>query len=182
MNSYYLDKILKIGQENDMISLNLTEVKPFMAKLLTNTTFDHLILRELEIQTFTSFHISGQFNEAFFSKEELDERGDNRAVSWSEIKGIAYSMIKGNKTPLSLKIVFQLPKEHSDELILSLGGRFRPEDVGGFYLNVRFDKGELHVITGTAIKTFTLDKTLEQEWDTKVMEFLKQQGIIFEKE
>jgi len=52
--------------------------------------------------------------------------------------------------------------------------------VGGLYLNVRFEKGELRIITGTAIKTFTLDKTLEQEWDIKVKAMLKEQGIIFE--
>jgi hypothetical protein len=62
-----------------MISFHITEVKPFMAKLLTNTVFDHFVLRELEIQTFTTFHISGQFNEAFFTKEELEERGDSLA-------------------------------------------------------------------------------------------------------
>lgn len=165
-----------------MISLNLTEVKPFMAKLLANTTFDHLILRELELQTFTTFHISGQLNESFFSKEEMEERNEDKNVYWSEIRGISYTMIKGNKTPLSMKIVFQLPKTHSDELVQSLSTRFRPEDVGGFYLNVRFELGELHIVTGTAIKTFTLDKSLEQEWDTKVMEFLKLQGIPFVKE
>lgn len=163
-----------------MISLNITEVKPFMAKLLTNTIFDTFILRELEIQTFTNFHISGQFNEAFYSEEELVERGENRFILWSDVRAIAFSMIKGNKTPLAFKVVFQLANEHSLALIQKLAGRLRMEDVGGLYMNIRFEKGELHIITGTAIKTFTLDKTLEQEWDLEVKKFLKQQGISFE--
>lgn len=163
-----------------MISLNLPEVKAFMAKLLTNTTFDTFVLREMELQTFTGFQITGQLNEAFFSKEELEERGENKYILWSEVRSIAYSMIKGNKTPLTLKIVFQLPKDQCEALVNSLGGRLRLEDVGGLYLNVRFEKGELRIITGTAIKTFTLDKTLEQEWDKMVRSILKEQGIIFE--
>jgi hypothetical protein len=163
-----------------MISLNIPEVKPFMAKLLTNIMFDHFLLREMEIQTFTNFHISGQLNEAFFSKEELEERIESKAVLWSEVRTIAFSMIKGNKTPLSLKIVFQLPQDKSEELVQRLAGRLRSEDVGGLYLNIRFEKGELHIITGVAIKTFTLDKTLEQEWDMEVKNLLKQQGIVFE--
>lgn len=163
-----------------MISLNILEVKPFMAKLLTNTIFDAFILRELEIQTFTNFIVSGQFNEAFFSKEELEERGENRFIMWSEVRAIAFSMIKGNKTPLSFKVIFQLSKEQSLELVQRLSGRLRMEDIGGLYMNIRFEKGELHIITGTAIKTFSLDKTLEQEWDTWVKGFLRLQGIAFE--
>ena len=163
-----------------MISLNLPEVKSFMAKLLMSTTFDTFILKEMELQTFTGFQITGQFNDNFFTKEELEERGEYRQIVWSEVKPIAFSMIKGNKTPLSLKIVFQLPNEQCITLVNSLGGRIRLDDVGGLYLNVRFDKGELKMITGTAIKTFTLDKTLEQEWDKKVKDILKVQGILFE--
>ncbi len=163
-----------------MISLNLPEVKTFMAKLLMSTTFDAFLLKEMELQTFTGFNITGQFNDIFFSKEELEERGENKFILWSEVKQIALAMIKGNKTPLSLKIVFQLPKVQCETLVTSLGGRLRFEEVGGLYLNVRFEKGELRIITGTAIKTFTLDKTLEQEWDKSVKGMLKEQGIIFE--
>lgn len=165
-----------------MISFHILEVKPFMAKLLTNTVFDLFYLRELEIQTFTIFRISGQFNEAFFSKEELEERGGNQNITWSEVRSIAFSMIKGNKTPLAMKLVFQLPSEQAGELIGRLSGKLKPEEVGGLYINIRFEKGELRIITGTAIKTFTLDKTLEQEWDTMVRDFLKQQGIACEEE
>lgn len=165
-----------------MISLKISEVKTFMAKLLTNTTFDQFLLREMELQTFTGFTVTGQQNDAFFTKEELEERGETRYVLWSEVKAIAFTMIKGNKTPLSLKIVFQLPAGRCEELVDRLGGRLRIEEVGGLYLNVRFEKGELRIITGTAIKTFTLDKTLEQEWDAQVKSILKENGIIFEEE
>lgn len=165
-----------------MISLKITEVKTFMAKLLMNTVFDEFILREMELQTFTGFTITGQLNEGFFTKEELEERGENRSILWSEVKPTAFSMIKGNKTPLSLKIVFQLPKVKCSELIDHLGGRYRIDEIGGLYLNVRFDKGELRIITGTAIKTFTLDKSLEQEWDARVRSILKEQAIIYEEE
>jgi len=163
-----------------MISLNILDVKPFMAKLLTNTIFDSFLLRELEIQTFTNFQVTGQFNEEFFSEEELEKREEKLFILWSDVRAIAYAMIKGNKTPLSLKVIFQLAQTHSMELVQKLAGRLRIEDVGGLYMNIRFEKGELHIITGTAIKTFTLDKTLEQEWDAEVKDFLRRQGIAFE--
>jgi len=166
-----------------MISLTITEVKSFMAKLLAQNTFDHFILKELELSTFINFTINGQLNEAFFTDEELQERGtENRSVLWSEVRTIAFAMIKGNKTPLSLKIVFQLPKLLCEELVQQSGGRLKIDEIGGLYMNVRFEKNELHIITGTAIKTFTLDKTLEQEWDLRVKKLLKEQGIGFEEQ
>jgi hypothetical protein len=136
----------------------------------------------MELQTFTGFTVNGQFNEAFFSKEELEERGEGRSVLWSEVKPIAFSMIKGNKSPLSLKIIFQLPAEQCNNLLNRLGGRLRPEEVGGLFLNIRYEKGELRIISGTAIKIVSLDKTLEQEWDAQVRSMLKEQGIAYEEE
>ncbi|TAH72920.1 MAG: hypothetical protein EWM47_02925 [Anaerolineaceae bacterium] len=165
-----------------MISLKIEEVKAFMAMLLTNTLFDELILREMDIQTFTNFNVSGQFHENFFTKEELEERGSEKAVLWGDIRGIAFSIIRGQKSPLMMKIVFQLPSNQTARLLEGLGGKLRAEDVGGLYMNIRFEKNELHIITGTAIKTFTLDKTLDIEWDGWVKKFLSKQGIIFEEE
>ena len=164
-----------------MISLTIPEVKPFMAKLLTQNTFDTLLLKEMELSTFTNFTISGH-NEAFFSKEELEQRGEVHGALWSEVRPISFAMIKGNKTPLMFKIVFQLPSDRCEELVKKSGGRLRSEELGGLYLNVRYEKGQLHIITGTAIKTFTLDKTLEHEWDSEVQRMLQEQGIPFEKE
>ena len=132
--------------------------------------------------TFTSFHVSGQFHEKFFSKEEFEERGGEQEVLWGEIKGIAFSIIRGNKSPVSMKIVFQLPQAQANKLVEDLGGKLRLEDLGGLFINIRFEKNELHIITGTAIKTFTLDKTLEQEWDMWVKNFLKSQELTYEEQ
>ncbi len=161
-----------------MVMLSITEVKQFMAKLLAQNTFDDFILREMELSTFVNYSVNGKLNEAFYTPEELEERGAGRYALWSEIRSIAYSMIKGNKTPLTLKIVFQLPPDRTDALIAQSGGRIKQEEVGGLYMNVRFENNELHIITGTAIKTFTLDKTLEQEWDKEVVRILKEQSIV----
>ena len=162
-----------------MIMLNVPEVKPFMAKLLTQTCFDSFLLREMELSTFTNFTIKG-YNEAFYTKEELEERGVINTTLWSDVRSVAFSMIKGNKTPLMFKIVLQLPADCCAELVEQSGGKIHNEEVGGLYLNIRFEKGELYIITGTAIKTFTMDKTLEQVWDSEVKHLLRVQGILYE--
>jgi len=162
-----------------MLLYKIMEVKPFMAKLLTTTAFDGYILKELQLQTFTGFTISGQLNEDFFSKEELEERNGIMGVLWSEVRPIVFNMIKGNKTPLSFKVVFQLPPQQCRQILQALGGSLKLEDIGGLYLNIRFEKGELSVITGAAIKSFTMDKSLEHEWDEQVGRMLKDMGIVY---
>lgn len=165
-----------------MISLNISEVKLFMSKLLMNETFDSFLLRELDLQTFTNFKITGQLNEDFFTKEELEERPELGFVRWNDVRPTVFGFIKGNKTPLSLRIVFQLSASHCEKLVQRAGHRLRLDEVGGLYFNIRFEKGALHIITGAAIKTFTMDKTLELEWDGEVKTFLRENGIAFEEE
>ena len=38
------------------------------------------------------------------------------------------------------------------------------EDIEGLYLNIRYDGKGLTCITGTSLKLFTLDRTLELAW------------------
>ena len=163
-----------------MISLNISDVRSFMAKLLVNKSFDHLILKEMEIHTFTSFRVTGNFYEDFFSDEEVEER-KQAFVFWGNIREIAYTIIKGEKSPLFMKIVLQIPIEQTASLVEMIPG-IQEEDVGGLYINIRFEKGKLNIITGTAMKTFNLDKHIEREWDSKVKEFLRQEKISFEEE
>ncbi len=165
-----------------MISLNISEIKVFMSKLLTNLTFDHFYMKEMELQTFTGFYLDGQFNKAFYSEAELEERGTALTTLWSDVKPIAFSIIKGTKPPLSLKIVFQLPRDKTEAFIAGIPGNYLMEEIGGLYLNVRFEKGVLHIVSGVAIKSFHMDKTLEKEWDQEVKNLLKGQGILYEED
>ena len=46
-------------------------------------------------------------------------------------------------------------------------------------LNIRFENGKLSCTTGTSLKLFTLDKSLDQAWDRMVQKFFLQQNISF---
>lgn len=70
----------------------------------------------------------------------MEERGGEQAVLWGEIKGIAFAIIRGNKSPVSMKIVFQLPQAQANKLVEDLGGKLRLEDLGGLFINIRFEK------------------------------------------
>ena len=165
-----------------MIALQIQDIKQFMSKLLLSQTFDNFLLIEGSITTYNTFRIDGRLHKSFFTEEENEAQGlEERAFSlWKEVKPFCLELIKGKKTPLSFQFVFQLSKENTGKLLLASGiTSIQPENISGLLLNVRYDNGNLSVITATNLSLFTLDKTLEHAWDDLVKRFLKQQEISF---
>ena len=163
-----------------MIALRIVDVKDFMAKLLLQSVFDNFLLAELEIHTFTKFQIQGRINKSYFSSDELEQIQERSLVKWSEVRPFAFQIVKGNKTPSSFHIVLQLSEENVKKLIQSTGIPMNFSDITGLYMHLKFENGLLDIITGTGVKIFTMDKTLDKEWDEMSKKFLKHQGILFE--
>ena len=159
-----------------MISLHLTSVKGFMAHLLLSETFDNFHFIEGEIVTFNTFTIDGFLQKTFFpGEEDIPEHS-----SWKDLREYCYTLIKGRKPPLSFKFIFSLPPESIAQLIRQSQLDYPPGQIQGLYLNLRYDGGSLQCVTGTSLKTFALDKSLEQMWDKAVQAFLAQKQIPFE--
>lgn len=163
-----------------MISLKIIDVKAFMSKLLITNTFDHFLLYELDINTFNQFHIDGKLNKEFYSNDELEILDERSYSQWSEIKPYAFNIIKGNKLPILIKIVFSLSSENIEKVIRQSGISMKRDDINGLFMNVKYEKENLYIITGTSIKTFNLDKTLDQVWDGYVKSFFKHYEIAVE--
>lgn len=163
-----------------MISLKILDVKSFMSSLLIQHVFDDFLLVDLDISTFNNFHLSGYINKSFYTDEEVENLEDREYSRWKEVKPIAFNLVKGSKIPLSFKIVFLLSANNSRNIIEKDGIPIHYTDVNGLFLNVKFENGILNLITGTSLKTFTLDKTLENEWDDYMRKYLKKLSIAVE--
>lgn len=159
-----------------MIALKLTSPKNFMSHLLLSETFDHFLLIEGEITTFNTFHIDGYIRKDFFEEKE----GLPEYSSWKQVRDFCWSLIKGKRTPLGFKFVFSLSAENIARLIESEHLDFKPNDVQGLYLNVCFDESRLTCVTGSSLKTFSMDKSLDKSWDTMVQRFFTKKGIEFD--
>lgn len=162
-----------------MIALKLTNRKLFMKHLLLTETFDHFLFIEGEITTFSKFSIDGYLQKSFF---EDTEQPNVDFSFWKQIRDYCFSIIKGKQTPLNFKFIFSLSPENTARLITQNQLDFHPEDVQGLYLNIRFDGTDLLCITGTSLKTFSMDRSLEQAWDKMVQKFFIQKDIAFEME
>lgn len=165
-----------------MISFKIEHTKDFMNKLLLQDAFDAFLVKEASISTFQTLHIDGSRNKSFYNAEELEELGtDIDYVKWSEIKTLCFQAIKGKKTPLSFKFVFKLSQKNTEKFLLQTGTGFNSSDVSGLFLNITFENGIIHCVSGTALKIFTMEKSLDTEWDSMVERFLKQIQVDYER-
>ena len=160
-----------------MIALALPQVKECMAKLLLSETFDPFYFIEGEIVTFNTFTLDGYLKKDFFEQEEAPER---EYALWKDVREFCFSLIKGKRTPLSFKFVLGLSDSNIEKLLLQQGLDFKPQDVQGLYINLKYDGQKLQCITGTAMNLFTMDKSLDQAWDMMVQKFFAQKEIKYE--
>lgn len=165
-----------------MIAVELTDVKDFMNKLLRSETFDHFLMQEAVITGAATYTINGQITKGFYSEEELEEQHlvGYRFLPFSMLRGNCFDLIKGKKTPSAFRFVFLLSPSNMEKTITAVGSSYKPADVTGMYINLKYQNQLLSLTTGIAYNIFSTDKTLENEWDKMVMKFLKQNQIAFE--
>ncbi|MGI6012097.1 MAG: DUF5721 family protein [Ruminococcus sp.] len=165
-----------------MKAFTISEIKYFMSQLLLKDTFDHFTLLELTLTTNVTYTIDGTLHPDFYDagEAELIKAKEEHLVQWSEIRPFCFSLIKGKHTPLYFKIVFQLSKEETRRLLAENNLSLREDDIFGLYLNCQFDGTSLTCVTGTSLRFFTMDKSVDYAWDDKVTRFFKSRNITFE--
>ena len=165
-----------------MIALRIEDIRQFTSKLFVGEIFDRFLLKEASIVTFNSFTIDGRIRQGYFTEEELEEGKIEEFSFWRMAKPFCFSLIKGKKLPGSFRIVLQPDTATVERFLNANQIGLTAEQVSGLYMNIRYEEGKLHCITGTSVTFFTLDKTLDTVWDEKVREFLKYNQIAFEEE
>ncbi|MFQ9802422.1 MAG: DUF5721 family protein [Clostridia bacterium] len=56
---------------------------------------------------------------------------------------------------------------------------FSTDSIESLLLNIQFDGGVLHLITGISMKAFSLDRSAEHMWDDYIPSFCKQHSIAY---
>lgn len=165
-----------------MIALDISGIKDFMHKLLCTETFDHFLLKEATIQTGITWNLEGELNNDFYSTEELDELGLTGLsfLPFGQMRAQCFHLIKGKRTPSYFKFVFLLSPENLSRTLAQTHSTFTPEDITGMFINLKFQHGKLLLTTGISYRIFSVDKSLEQEWDSLVKRFLANHEISFE--
>lgn len=160
-----------------MLALKISELKTFTGKLFLKEDFHSLLLVEASFTTSVTHTIDGTLQKDFFDTDDCPSR---TYCLWKDVQPICYAIIKGKRTPLQFKIVFQLAREQIAGILAQSGLSCQPEDIFGLFLNCQFDGQQLLCTTGTSLRIFSLDKSLDQLWDAMVCRFFDRCGISYE--
>ena len=118
-----------------MIAVKIQDIKDFMSKLLIGTACYYYWLSEASITTSVTYSIEGNLHEDFFDTEEnqqLQEERRNYAL-WKDIKPFCFSIIRGKKTPLHIKIIFSLSSKNTEKLLQGSGLSYTTEENLGLF-------------------------------------------------
>ena len=163
-----------------MKNIEIDRVKEFMNGLLCRDIFDGFLMAEASIVSKSTMLLDGHITEDFLSDEELETLGFKKGgcIPYGQMRDICFSFIKGKHTPKSFRIVLLLDDKRINELLSMDNFGMTPEDIGNLSLTIRFYEGRLALMTGCTLKTFTLDKSLENCWDAYITNFLDRAGLI----
>lgn len=153
-----------------MKSFPIENIKEFMNDLLVQEKFDSFYLFEARVKTAYDYYVNGKIHYEFFDGGD-EEKPTTEYAEWKDIKQTIFDFMKGNKLPLRFKIVLMFNRENIERLIEMNNLPMTVNDVGALFMNIIFEEGTLSVITGTSMKMFTMDKSLEQLWDDTVNKY-----------
>lgn len=153
-----------------MKSYTIEDVKTFMNELLVNERYDSFYMFETRLKVAMDYYVNGKINKDFFDSDDEREALDDY-VSWKDIKNKIFELIKGIRLPISFKVILMFNRDNIERLIEMNNIPVNPQDVSALFLNIYYENGELTVTTGTSLKVFTLDKTLEHLWDETVEKY-----------
>ena len=165
-----------------MIAIQINDLKHFMNILLLKETFDSFLLEEATLKTAQTYIIDGHVNKDFYTKEELENIpcANQEFSSYSSLRPILLSLVKGNRTPLYFKYVLHAGDSYMRKLLHK--HNLTPEEVQlkSLLLIIKYDGAKLNCTTGVSYHTFVMDKTVEQIWDKTLKSSFESLGIAFE--
>lgn len=164
-----------------MIAIQILEVRDFMNKFLLSEMFDHFLLQEAVIASDVVWSLDGRLQDGFFSQEEISEQGLSgfTFLPFGNIRTRCFDLIKGRRAPSFFKFVLLLSPDNLNRTLTKLHSTFSAGDISGMFLNLKFQNGQLVVTSGVSCRIFSMDKSLEHEWDSLIRQFFKKHQITF---
>lgn len=165
-----------------MLALEIISKKQFMNFLLAGDCFSSFLLESATVTTFNTFSIDGRIHPEFY--DTLDNTAcENTKYEFSpflSVQEYLFSVIKGSRTPLQMKITLLLNPDAMMKLLQNENCTVSPELIAGFVLNIKYDGTKIVLTTAISYSGFTMDKSAEAIWDTSFKKFLSAKDMKFE--
>ena len=165
-----------------MLALQITSTRQFMNHLLTDDCFSSFLLETATVTTFNTFHIDGRIHPEFYdnNSDDYTSKTEYTFSKYLDLQEHLFFIIKGSRTPLSMKLTLRLNPESMEKLLLSGDCNIPKEVLSGFILNIKYDGEKIMLTTAISYEGFTMDKSAEPIWDKALKKFLSVKEIAFE--
>ncbi len=161
-----------------MVALAINDISALMNEMLKGEMFDHFLLREASVSQAFSATIDGTLRPEFYSGEEdAADLTDLSYIPFSRVRPLCLDLIRGRHRPDAFRFVFLLSPDNQAATIERSGTPFCTEDISGMFLNLNYRNETLTCTTGISYRTFSMDRSLEAEWDRMAALFFRQHGI-----
>ncbi len=163
-----------------MIALNLSDIKTFTSKLFLGEDFDAFLVSRASFVTGISVSLDGTLHKDYFTDAQWESMEQHDLARWSLLRPLCFQIIKGSCLPEQFQIVLVLSRANTERLLRQNGLAVLPEQVGGLFLNIRYESGRLFCTTGVSFTSFSMDRTLEHTWDDMIKKFFRSREIVWE--
>lgn len=147
-----------------MVTLQIANVREFMAQLLLTDRFDDWGFEGADILALTKYSIAGEVNPKYFPEGSAPEK-----ILYREVRDTLTSIVKSGHTPTQMKIILSAPKsvtaDHENAVAES------------YLITIHFQNGACKLIGGIAMRTFSMDRSDVLYWDEKFVQIIRQCGI-----
>ena len=138
------------------LTVETSEVRAFMNRILVSDIFDALQVRVVELSSAINFSI------------------DAGGIAWEALKPTILAIIKAGHKPVRLKIVFSYHAAEVADI---------HTNAQALFLNLAYESDAITLTTATAQREFALDKSLDIAWDEWVLNFFAEKSVaVSEKE
>lgn len=148
------------------------DTKTFMKSLLLTDIFDKFVLVEADIVTSIRTDIDGTLN------KEFNNESNEKFIDFLSVRPIIFSLIKGEKPPLFLKLVLAMPNSGITRYIEEHSDSFHSVVPTALFLNIKFENGKLSLTSGSSASGFDMEKTVDKIWDSSLSKFLVSKNLI----
>ena len=172
----YINIAITSLSEVAMISLQVSDIKDCMTKLLSGDVFDRFYLVEADIRMGITYYLDGHLNPDFFDSDTAAALTRHYCL-WKEARPFVFQIIRGKRQPLGFKIILAVPPKTVLRFLQESGCSLREEDIEGIYVNFLFEPGKLLITTGISSRIFSPDRSLEHYADDYIKRYLISNGI-----
>lgn len=159
-----------------MISLNVSDSKIVTKALFKDTVFDDFMLLHFEVVNIYNITVNGMIQTSSLDSDDKEKFANQSYIYWSSFKQQGFSLIKGNKPPSSLKLIFGLSATSTQSILTKQN--IPPNTINGFTFSISLEPDRSYkIVTGTNYAQFTLDKSAEKYFDNMLLRFFEKNKI-----